>query len=286
MTTEDELSSARERIAELEAQVARLGGQADDQRFVGALRTALTRAAAAGRLTAAGDGSALLEQTVQTAMQALRATAASLYLLDGSGALIFAVALGPRAQGLVGQRISTEHGIAGWVAATGQAIAVADVQQDPRWARDVAEAIGYTPTSMAVAPLLAGDRVLGVLQVLDRDDSQPFGAADLDLLGQFAGQTAATVEQSRRLDTASDFLRSALRDLIGDDAPAGLEEQAAAFAGRVESGLQYAQVIRLAEMLGRLAQRDDDAPQLCLDILGALSSYLERRPGYADGSGL
>ena len=140
----DELTAARERIAELEAEVARLSGRITDQQSIDLLRSQLIRAAALPKLRASYQASRPLDQVVATAMQSLRARAGSLYLVDGQE-LVFESALGSHAADLAGRRIPADRGIAGWVAATGQAIAVADVQQDPRWARDIAQDIGYAP---------------------------------------------------------------------------------------------------------------------------------------------
>src|SRR5690348_4743424 len=116
----------RARIAALEQEVARLQARLGDERLADELRVRLTAVGTLATLSAPAEHGALLEQIVQTAMHVLRARAGSLYLLDEeSDELIFEVALGERAAPLRGQRIPLGQGIAGWVAATGQAIAVA-----------------------------------------------------------------------------------------------------------------------------------------------------------------
>jgi GAF domain-containing protein len=83
------------------------------------------------------------------------------------------------------------RGLAGYAAAAAEALAVDEVSEDPRFARDVAERIGYVPRSVLVAPILRGDDVLGVLSVLDR--TQPPGAAALDLASRFARAAAGAL---------------------------------------------------------------------------------------------
>ena len=51
---------------------------------------------------------------------------------------------------------------------TRQPLVLDDVQSDPRFARDVAEKTGFVPQGLMAVPLLADERALGVLQVLDR----------------------------------------------------------------------------------------------------------------------
>ena len=79
---------------------------------------------------------------------------------------------------------------------SGEPIVLSDVSrgQYPRFARDVAEATGYVPTSLMAAPLLHGERVLGVLQVLDRPQDRPFSLSEMDVLGLFAHQAAIALD--------------------------------------------------------------------------------------------
>jgi GAF domain-containing protein len=103
----------------------------------------------------------------------------------------------------VGQRIPSGTGIAGWVAASGQPLVVEDVANDPRFARDQAERTGYVPKGLMAVPLLRDDRVLGVLNVLDRPERRRFSVAEMDLLGMFANQAAVALDlllQARRIE--------------------------------------------------------------------------------------
>jgi signal transduction protein with GAF and PtsI domain len=266
------------RITELEAEVARLRRAAEDVPFVTELRARLAQAGAAGMLSAPAEHSELLEQIVGTAMRVLRARAGSLYLLDeGSEELIFEVALGERAEPLRGRRIPLGQGMAGWVAATGQAIAVADVQQDPRWAQEVGRAVGYAPTTMLAMPLLLRDRVTGVLQLLDKDGGQPFDAADMTTLGLFAQQAAVAIEQSRTVHSLSALLRAAITDL---DPEGDFAARATAFVTHTEESPEYADTMRLAASLGEIARTGDAGRRLALDITEALAGYLRGRPRY------
>lgn len=65
-----------------------------------------------------------------------------------------------------------------------------DVQADPRFARDIAEGSGYVPKGIMAVPLLDEERVLGVLQVLDRPEEARFSLQEMELLGLFAAQAA------------------------------------------------------------------------------------------------
>src|SRR5436853_3741511 len=89
-------------------------------------------------------------------------------------------------------RMPLSAGLAGYAATSGEALAIEDVRRDPRFAVEVAEAVGYMPRSMLAAPVAHGDRVLGVFEVLDR--TQPPGAAALDLGARFVRVAAGVLE--------------------------------------------------------------------------------------------
>ena len=112
-------------------------------------------------------------------------------LLDeASSELVFAAVAGEGAEFLVGRRFPADRGIAGWVAATGEAVIVDQVSASAVFARDVAESTGYVPESIMAAQIAHAGSCLGVLEVLDTS-RQPRGSfADLDLLSLLAGQAA------------------------------------------------------------------------------------------------
>jgi GAF domain-containing protein len=279
MANESELEAARRRIAELEAEVARARALPEDAALVQELRVRLAQVGATAALSAPVEYSALLQQIVQAAMYVLNARAGSLYLVEEeSEQLVWEVALGERAAQLVGQRIPLGQGVAGWVAATGQAIAVADVQQDPRWAQDVGRAVGYAPKTMLAMPLLLRDRVTGVLQLLDKDGGRPFSASDMETLGRFANQAAVAIEQSQTVRSLIGLMRAAITNLEdGGD----LGARAAEFAGRTEQGPDYREMMELSGLLGEIARAGDAGRRLTLDLARAVSTYVraQRRFG-------
>jgi GAF domain-containing protein len=165
----------------------------------------LRAAVAAGALAAREGHRPLLQAIVEVARAIFGARAASIMLLDeDAGELVFEAVTGEGEDTLVGRRIPSNTGIAGWVAASGQPLVVEDVATDPRFARDAAQRTGYVPKGLMAVPLLRDDRVLGVLNVLDRPERRRFSVAEMDLLGLFANQAAVALElllQARRIDT-------------------------------------------------------------------------------------
>lgn len=151
-------------------------------------------AVAAGALAGDELHRALLQSLVETARAIFRAKASSIFLLDEEkDELVFEAVAGEGSDTLVGRRLPSSTGIAGWVLTSRQPIVVDDVTADPRFAHDAAESTGYVPKGLMAAPLLHDERALGVLSVLDRPKSEKFTLQEMELLGYFANQASVAL---------------------------------------------------------------------------------------------
>lgn len=264
------------REAVLAAELARARAAAADEHLAVELRSALAQVGAAKSLTAPEEHEELLGMIVEAAMQVLRASAATLYELDEvNQQLIFAVTRGEHAAPLVGERMPIGHGFAGLAAVTGQAIGTTNPEADPRWAKDFGHKVGYTPQSMLTMPLIRDERVIGVLQLMDKDGGEPFSAGDMALLGLFAQQASLAIAQSHRLHNLSALVRAVLTEA---GTPDELTQRAEAFVSHSEESVEFQDTMRLAEMLGEVARHGDSGRQLALDVAAALQRYLRRQP--------
>jgi GAF domain-containing protein len=154
---------------------------------------------AAALLSLIPDHGRLLQTVVETARAIFAAQASSIFLLDPAREhLVFEAVSGQGESHLVGMRVPVDQGLAGWVMASAQPIAVADVDEDPLFARATAEATGYVPKSILAAPLLVEGEPIGVIEVLDRTADPRGDLTDLDILGLFAGQAAIGLQMLRR----------------------------------------------------------------------------------------
>jgi GAF domain-containing protein len=166
----------------------------------------LQAAVAAGVMPADEDFEELLRSIVVVARSIFGAKASSIFLLDEeTDELVFAAVAGESEQGLVGRRLPSSEGIAGWVLSSRTPLVLEDVTNDPRFARAVAEKTGYVPKGIMAVPLLHKQEVLGVLQVLDRPQRATFSLAEMNLLGLFANQAAialALLKAARRARAA------------------------------------------------------------------------------------
>jgi GAF domain-containing protein len=205
----------------------------------------LQAAVAAGVFGAEEGYRSLLRTTVEVARAIFHAKAASVFLLDEeTEELVFEAVAGEGADTLVGQRFPADTGVAGWVVVTRQPLVVEDLTKDTRFSREAAESTGFVPKGLMAVPLLAEEKTLGVLEVLDRPQQTKFTLAEMDLLGLFANQAAIALDLLQRARTA----RAALEG---------------------EGELQA-----LAQFAAKLESADEDERSAGLDLLDALRRLL------------
>jgi GAF domain-containing protein len=136
----------------------------------------------------------LLQSVVDVARAIFGAQASSVFILDEeTDELVFQSVSGQGASFLVGRRFPASSGIAGWVVTSGEPMVVDDLSHAPAFDRDLAESTQYVPNSLMAAPLVHGERVLGVLEVLDPVPQSRSSLNELDLLALFARQAATAL---------------------------------------------------------------------------------------------
>lgn len=102
-------------------------------------------------------------------------------------------------------------GVVGWVATHGEPAIVNDVRQDARFLPDIDAITGFDTRSILGAPLQIDERVIGVVEALNKLDG-PFTEKDRDLLVDFSKWAAIALHNARlyrELDEATERLASA-----------------------------------------------------------------------------
>ena len=216
----------------------------------------------------------LLRSLTETARQLFGAAACSLALLsEDDSELVYTIAAGEGAQDLAGMRISSSAGIAGWVAQSGQPIAVSDLASDPRFAVEVAEQTGYVPQAILAVPVETPQRMLGVISLLDRDLRRPGAEHDMALLSLFADQAALALASMDRFSDLGRVLLTALADAAtSDDLVTALHRAAEQLPP------PDADLAALAAGFAALARRGAAERRLAVAVLRDIGEYVERRP--------
>lgn len=159
------------------------------------------------------DVEKLLQIIMSSAVEILNSEAGSLLLTtdDGTNDLEFKVVIGGAADTLTGTRWRAGEGIVGQVARTGEPVILNDTSQDPRHAQQASPE--FHTTSLLAVPMIAKDRVVGVLEILNKRDGTIFTDTDAELLTTFAGQAAVAIENARLFQMTDIQLSQRVREL-------------------------------------------------------------------------
>jgi len=218
----------------------------------------------------------LLRSIVTTTVALFEAEAASIALYRPTDdALEFVIAAGAQGQGVVGLSIPADQGIAGFVFATGEPMAIADPEHDARFGKNFSAETGYVPRSILAVPMRSGARTTGVLEVLDKRGGA-FTMRDIELAVVFADQAAVAMQIGARALEAQQLMRMML---AGDvpDADAELQAMISA-ATRAEPGDDRFWEFVDAIVNLRVAHPDDRALAIeVLDVVGRHATALQRR---------
>ena len=122
----------------------------------------------------------------------------SLLLLDeNENELYFEIAVGEAAERIKNVKIKMGEGIAGWVAQNAQPLLVPDVNQDPRFSNKIDNISNFATQSIIAVPMKIKDRVLGVIEIINKNEPNPLNKRDVELLTTVADYAAIALENSR-----------------------------------------------------------------------------------------
>lgn len=140
-----------------------------------------------------------LFRLIMDRIQALMGVEASSLLLkdEETDELVFQIGVGEHAAALQDRRLNMNLGIAGWVLNHGTPLIVPDVRQDPRFFQGVDEETGFATKSVLCVPLKTREKVIGVIQVLNRPPDCVFTQDDLNLLSAIATHATTAIENAR-----------------------------------------------------------------------------------------
>ena len=166
------------------------------------------------QLTSTLELSPLLQNILENAVGILNCEAGSLFLVDEqTKELVFKVTVGPVAANLIGQRLPPGTGIVGRaVQSRGPVIENEENRSASRF-RGVDQQTGFVSRSLMAVPLQVKDRVIGVIEVINRRDGLPFVTGDQDLLTAFAGQAAVAIENARLYTLTDQELAARVEEL-------------------------------------------------------------------------
>jgi GAF domain-containing protein len=146
----------------------------------------------------------LLDNILASTLEAVGASDGSLLLVDDdTNELVFAVVHGQARDRLTGFRIPIGEGIAGWVAAERKPAVVEDASADHRFSPRVDQTFDFQTRSVAAVPLVYDERILGVIEAVNKTYDREFTEDDrllLQVIGQLASEAIALAERFAEAD--------------------------------------------------------------------------------------
>lgn len=126
-------------------------------------------------VTSTLDRQEILQIILNRLSQLILAQNWTLYLLDeDKKELQFEVVVGLEGRDLTNMRLKVGEGLAGKVAQTGEPILVPDAGRDPDFDHRVDNQTGFSTQSLITLPLTLGEKVIGVLQIINPESQELF----------------------------------------------------------------------------------------------------------------
>jgi sigma-B regulation protein RsbU (phosphoserine phosphatase) len=150
----------------------------------------------------------LLPQLLDLAQEVTGAEASSILLYNPTADLLeFALAkneaLGKETEQILKRNVELKmgEGLAGWVAANREPVIIKDVQRDNRFFKGADHYTGFHTRTLLCVPIVYGDELLGVIEVLNSKGRPCFDREDEEILDSFAQLAGVAIIRSRLLET-------------------------------------------------------------------------------------
>lgn len=220
-----------------------------------------------------------IENLVRLAARSIGTDEASVLVRDGDeGGLKFMVALGSVADKLMHVKIPPGVGIAGFVFASGQPMAVDDVAEAEGFYGGVDELTNFSTQSILATPLRVGEETVGVLEFINRIGEppyQPYTPEEMDQAAHFADAIATLVDAHETAGLIETLFEHSAADRKGKG-PEGENELRQWLKG-VRSAPEHRDLLQLAVSLRDVATRGEAERELCRDVLEALARFTEKQ---------
>jgi GAF domain-containing protein len=140
----------------------------------------------------------LLDLVMKSAADLLEGESASLLLVDEqTGDLVFQVATRAGDERIAGTVVPAGQGIAGWVVEHAEPAVVGDPREDPRFYGGIDESSDFQTRNLVAVPLKVKDRVIGVVEVINKREGRAFDDKDLEIALALTNQAAIAIDNAR-----------------------------------------------------------------------------------------
>ncbi len=154
----------------------------------------------------------LLNIILEMGTHMLNAQGCSLLLVDEEHkCLNFTAASGVKKEVVKGLSLKLGEGIVGWVAEKAESIIVNDINKDNRFSTKIDQITQIPTESLICVPMKIADKVIGVLEVVNKLDNQKFTQRDLDILGKLSAHAAIAINKAQLYTDLDDLFFSTIK---------------------------------------------------------------------------
>lgn len=135
-----------------------------------------------------------LEEILEEIQEKVECEAGSIMLFeDETQELVFKVTAGAKSSEIKKLSVNINEGIAGWVFRKGEPLLANDIIRDKRFSKKFDKSTGFTTKSIIAVPLKLGDRVVGVMELLNKKKGN-FNQKDFNIVLSYASLTSVVIE--------------------------------------------------------------------------------------------
>lgn len=143
----------------------------------------------------------LLAEIMDSCKNLMNAEASSLLLYnEKENKLFFQVATGEKGDEVKKITCNMGEGIAGWVAFNRKPLLIEDCHKDKRFNPEFDKKTGFVTKDMICVPMIHKEKLIGVLQVINKKENKLFGETDLKLFVILASQCAVAIENAELME--------------------------------------------------------------------------------------
>ncbi|NJN54184.1 MAG: GAF domain-containing protein [Anaerolineae bacterium] len=144
----------------------------------------------------------LLSHIIEEAAELTDSEAASIFLLDPrTRQLLFTASSNPIPANMANIPVSLDNSIAGAIVKANRPMYIQDVSQDPRWNKNIDQAIEFQTKSILGVPMRNGNKEpVGVLEAINKQGAAHFVREDFETLTVLADIAGVAVEKARLIE--------------------------------------------------------------------------------------
>lgn len=143
----------------------------------------------------------LLNEIMESCKELMTAEASSLLMYDeAENYLWFEIATGEKGKEVKKVKCNMGEGIAGWVAQHRTPLLIDDCYKDERFNKEFDMKSRFRTHTMICAPMIHKDKLIGVIQVINKKTEPVFNERDFDLFKLLASQCAIAIDNARLIE--------------------------------------------------------------------------------------